>query len=175
MKLIVALAAGVALAAIPAVAQQAQAPAATAAPVAETPEDFVAMAASSNAFEIQSSELALERSETEAVQAFAQVMIDDHTAATEDLMTVAEAEGVTPPPMELDPRHQGMLDELQAAEGDAFDELYTTMQLQAHEEAIALHSNFAEEGDAGALGEFAAEKLPVIEDHREMIEGIGGN
>lgn len=178
MKPIVVLAASaLAFAATTASAQETQSPAteapATAAPAdtVVTPESFVIMAASSSALEIESSQLARERSQDEAVQAFAQQMIDDHTAATEALTAAAEAEGM-PVPDGLDPLHQEMLDELQQAEVDAFDERYIIMQREAHLAAITLHENFAEESEGGALSEFAADALPVLEEHLQMVEEL---
>lgn len=55
---------------------------------------FAQAAMESNSFEVQSSQLALERSENEEVRNFAQRMIDEHTAAGERLSTVAQGMGL---------------------------------------------------------------------------------
>lgn len=60
-------------------------PAATA-PAVTAPQRFADMAGSSNMFEIESSKLALETSQTQEVQEFAQQMIDDHTMAGEKMI-----------------------------------------------------------------------------------------
>ena len=66
------------------------------APVTD-PKAFAETAASSNMFEIESSQLALAHSKTDKVQAFADKMIDDHTAAGEKMKAAATKDGVTPP------------------------------------------------------------------------------
>ena len=62
-----------------------------------TAQDFVNQAASGGLFEVQSSELALQRSQNADVQQFANQMITDHTANNQELMAAAKAEGLTVP------------------------------------------------------------------------------
>src|SRR3954453_20935582 len=70
------------------------------------PEEFAEIAASSNMFEIESSQLALQQPVSEKVQQFAQHMIDDHTAAGEKMKSAAEQDGISPP--------EGMVEKHQA-------------------------------------------------------------
>ncbi|GEP59892.1 DUF4142 domain-containing protein [Reyranella soli] len=66
------------------------------APVAPT-ATFVAPAAFGYMFEIESSKLAIDRSQAEAVKAFAQRMLDDHSAAPvrfKEAVLAADAPGV---------------------------------------------------------------------------------
>ena len=84
--------------------------------VAQTPastQDFLNKAVPSNQFEIESSELALERADDDDVRAFAERMIEDHTTAAEQLqLAVSEDESVEMPPATLDEKHQALVDEL---------------------------------------------------------------
>lgn len=142
--------------------------------VAQTPastQDFLNKAAPSNQFEIESSELALERADDDDVRAFAERMIEDHTTAAERMqLAVSEDESVEMPPATLDEKHQALVDELSNLEGDDFDERYTEMQIQAHEEAVTLFSEFIESGEDGPV-KLAAEKLlPTLEQHHTMVE-----
>lgn len=139
-------------------------------------EQFVAAAVPSNLFEIQSSELALQRTSTAPVQQFAQKMIADHTAAGERLQAVlAEGGAVAAPPMALDPPHQAMLTQLTNATAETFDTAYVNLQLQAHEEAVSLFSAYATSGDDPALRAFAAETLPVLQHHLSEVLTLAGN
>ena len=56
-----------------------------------TAQDFVNQAASGGLFEVQSSELALQRSQDAKVQEFANQMITDHTANNQELMATAQS------------------------------------------------------------------------------------
>ncbi|GGL81816.1 DUF4142 domain-containing protein [Wenxinia marina] len=143
-----------------------------AAPVTD-PAEFAAMAASSNSFEIESSNLALDASESEEVQAFAQRMIDDHTAAGEAMMAAAETDGVEVPEG-LNEQHQEMLDGLQGLTGEEFDQAYLDAQVTAHDEAVALFEGFSTEGEDSALKAFAAETLPTLQEHQAMVADMAG-
>ncbi len=135
-----------------------------------SPEEFATMAAHSNLFEIESSRLALEASQEDAVRQFAQRMIDDHTMASQEMMSAAATDGVTNVPDSLDPRHQQMLTQLQNASPEEFDSLYLQMQVAAHQEAVTLFGNYAEE--EGALADFAGATLPTLEEHLAMVQQL---
>lgn len=134
-------------------------------------QDFAATAASSDMFEIRSSELALERSQSNAVQGFAQMMINDHTAASEGLKTAAQQDGVTVPAEMLE-KHATQLQTLQDTAADAFDASYVNVQVAAHEEALALMQAYAETGETAALKAHAAKTAPVIQMHYEHVKKL---
>ena len=138
----------------------------------DSPQQFAEKAAVSNLFEIQSSELALEKAEAEEVKSFAQKMIDDHTKAGEEMKAAAQADGVSSVPEELDATHKEMMDKLNAASGQEFDQQYVQMQEQAHQEAVTLFKDFSENGSDSKLKEFAAATLPTLEQHHSMVEGL---
>jgi predicted outer membrane protein len=54
---------------------------------------------SANTFEIQSSELAKERTESSEVKSFADKMIADHTKSGQDYKSAVQAANVSPPPL----------------------------------------------------------------------------
>jgi putative membrane protein len=127
------------------------------------PATFARTASAGNAFEIQSSRLALQRSGNPRVRAFAQHVIDDHSVTT----TVPSAGAPTlaifaGPGTALDERHAAMLSQLAIQNGPAFDRLYEHMQLTAHREAIALYSSYAAAGEDPALVGLARNTLPVL-------------
>jgi putative membrane protein len=141
-----------------------------------TAAEFVPTATFSNRFEIESSELALERTQSADVRNFAQRMIQDHTAAGEALMQAVEASGADlSVPADLDQRHQQMVDQLQGMQEDQFDAAYLQMQRQAHDEAVALFGAYAQGGEAGPIREFAATTLPVLEQHHQMVMTKGAD
>lgn len=133
-----------------------------------TPKDragYMHMAASSDLYEIQSSQLAVQRSQNPAVRKFAQTMIDHHTMTSKQLMTAAKGAGANPPPPHLMPMHADMLAQLQGANGEGFDQLYMSQQTQAHKMALELHRNYANDGDTAALQSTARAATPIVERH----------
>jgi putative membrane protein len=147
---------------------------------AETKVDtatFVAKVPGANMFEIESSKLALEKASADDVKKFAQQMIDDHTKAGEDFKAALEKVETTsatkPSGSAMDARQQGMMDELKSASGDDFEAKYIKMQTDAHKEAVALFSAYANSGDDPALKEFAKKTLPTLEMHEKHVKELG--
>ncbi len=132
---------------------------------------FAERVASSNQFEIQSSELAQQKSQNAEVMSFAEQMIADHTAATEKFTAAASSESVTVATT-LMPDHQEQLDSLNEASADQFDQAYLAAQVAAHVEAVDLFGGYAERGPEGDLKTFAAETLPILQNHLTEVQAL---
>lgn len=130
---------------------------------------YVEMAASSDMYEIQSSQMAASRATNPAMQSFAQMMITDHTSTTQQLMAAAQAAQLPPMTPRLLPMHAAMLTRLQGRNGADFDREYATQQLMAHQQALALHQNYAARGDTPALQAVAGAAVPIVSRHLEMV------
>ena len=130
---------------------------------------YVEMAASSDMYEIQSSQIAASRAQNPAMRSFAQMMISDHTNLSQQLMVAAQAAGLPPMTPRLLPMHADMLAGLQARSGADFDREYGRQQLLAHQQALALHSNYASRGDTPALRVVAGSAVPVVTRHLNMV------
>lgn len=133
------------------------------------PPTFVQMAAGANDFEIRSSRMAEEKATDPALRDFATRMIADHEKAAAGLKAAA---GDIPVPAEPTSEHAAMIGLLEEAQGTEFDNLYKTMQVRAHAEAVGLFSAFAEGGGDADLRAFAQATLPTLEEHRAHIEEI---
>ena len=130
---------------------------------------YVQIAASSDLYEIQSSQLALSRAQNGAIRSFAEMMVRDHTNTTQQLTAASAAAGVGPPPTTMLPMHADMVARLQARSGADFDREYARQQLLAHQQALALHTNYAARGDAPALRTVAGAAVPVVSGHLNMV------
>jgi putative membrane protein len=128
---------------------------------------FVAMAASSDMYEIQSSRMALQRSQNPMIRMHAETMIRDHMNTTTQLAAAAQAGGIGVP-MAMMPMHQAMLDALSRSAN--FDAVYKQQQVTSHQQALALHSNYASRGDNIALRGVAALAVPVVRGHLEHAQ-----
>lgn len=134
---------------------------------------FVSMAAVSDQFEIQTSQLALERSRDPQVRRFATRMIRDHSMSSRRLMALASRSGQPVPAPGLDARHAAMLQTLTATPDAGFDAAYATMQANAHREAITMFQTYASQGDDPALRSFARRTLPTLQMHADMVASLG--
>src|ERR687886_15772 len=169
MNRYIALAALMAAFATPAAAQGvAFAPAPAPLLVPMTSEGFRAMALQSDSFEIQSSQLARQRSRNPAIRSFARRMIRDHSMTSQALGVPAGSA------VALDARHASMLNQLASASGRAFDALYIQMQVMAHQEAVGMFAAFAQGGTDPAMRAFAQQVLPSLQMHLAMAQRLSG-
>ena len=126
---------------------------------------YARMAAASDLFEIQSSQIALQVSQSPETRRFAQMLIEHHTRTTQTLMGAAAAARMSMPAPMLDPRKQQMIDELRRTPAARFDMVFLMQQVPAHQEALALHTTYARRGDNAALRGAAAAAVPLVQQH----------
>src|SRR3954471_13427441 len=147
-------------------------PASTAMTTKVNAAEFVNKAANSNMFEIQSSQLALNKVQDKRLRDFAQRMITDHTQATEKLKAAAQGQTV---PTTLDQEHAQLLQKIQQAQGEDFNRQYVQLQLEGHQKTVALFESYAQNGDNAQLKQFAQQTLPTLREHLQQITQIHGD
>lgn len=140
--------------------------------LAQTPATYVAKAGASDLYERTSSQLVLQSTKDAKIRDFATMMIRDHQKSTADLKRAATAARVAVPAPKLEPAQAQMVAELRRATGAARDRLYVTQQRTAHQQALALHSGYAQNGTAAPLKTVAAATAPVVQHHIEMLQGM---
>lgn len=147
------------------------APSQAATAAALEPAAFARQASAGNAFEIRSSELALTRTQSEAVKDFAQTMIDHHTRAQTELQDAAKSDGVR---LSEEPSKEQtqMLMALEQADESQFDSTYLSAQMKAHDQAIQLLGAYADSGSAGGLKTYAAAHYPTVRTHMVQAQGL---
>ncbi|NKE44503.1 DUF4142 domain-containing protein [Roseomonas frigidaquae] len=131
---------------------------------------FVERATIGNNFEIQSSQILLEKSTHPQIRQFAEDMIAAHTAMGTELRAMPEAS--TRQPSTGDDRMQSKLASLRNHEGDELNRWYVQMQVEAHEEAATLYESFAQNGEVPALKAFAQKHLPAIRMHLQRAQAL---
>jgi putative membrane protein len=140
--------------------------------ITPTTPDFVREAAMSDMFEIQSSQLAAQKSDDPAAKTFAQKMITDHTKTTSEMksmMSSGKLKGVEPP-TGMAPSQQSMLDKLKGMNGRDFTKQYYDDQVTAHKDAVSLFERYAKGGDNDELKAWANKTLPTLQDHLKMAQ-----
>lgn len=130
-------------------------------------QEFITMAAQGNNTEIQTSQLALERSQDETIRQYAQRMIDEHTAANQQLEPLAAQRGIELPttPSSFD---TAVLEKLTQTPDAQFDQAYMDTQVNAHLKSLAVFRTGARQVAATDLQAYASTLLPSIQDHLEM-------
>lgn len=135
-------------------------------------EKFITGAVIGNRLEIDSSKLALDRSEDPTVREFAKMMVEDHEAAMENMKSVVPNDSAPALGADYDAKHQQKLDALRNTSEANFDAAYVKTQTEAHDEAVALFSGYAQSGDEKDLKQFAAATLPTLKAHQAEIKSF---
>lgn len=126
----------------------------------------------SNLFEIQSSQVALQKSNTPAVRAYAQQMISDHTTAQNQVAALAAARRVPLPPA-LPPELQLKVNTLSGLSGAAFDAAYIQEQTLGHQFTVSIFQNELTAGRDAEVVAFANQNLPTIQQHLQAAQALG--
>jgi len=124
-----------------------------------------------NAAEIELGKLGQQKAQGQSVKGFAETMVRDHEATGKHLADLAEAAGL-PLPSGLDDEHRAMREHLDKLTGTAFDVAYTQGQIQDHQKTLHLLEHEIGSGQDQALREFAANTLPKIRQHLQMVQDL---
>lgn len=135
---------------------------------------FVESARISDLYETRAAEIALERSRSPQVRAYAEQMLSDHRNSIQQMEKALIGSDLNAP-AELDSRRRGMIDHLEQANDQSFDQTYLMQQKAAHHEALTLYEGFASSAQGTALAAFAAGGVPVLRQHKDRLEEIEAN
>jgi len=143
--------------------------------MASTPgaKEFADLAAKNDAFEIAAARLALAKSKSAAIRAFATKMIAAHTQATARITrAAAAARPAIVPDASSTPDYDAKLAELRGLDGAAFDRAYVAGQIHEHHAALSLFQLYVAGGDVPSLKAAAVAIMAVIEGHVAMAEAL---
>ncbi|WP_040261049.1 MULTISPECIES: DUF4142 domain-containing protein [Pseudomonas] len=133
-------------------------------------EDFVDDASAKGIAEIEAGKSALQKSQSQDVKTFAQMMIDDHTKANEKLKSIATQKKLeVASDAELMDKAKKMILDIR---DESFDRSYANNQVKAHEQTIEIFKKEANEGKDADLKAFAKETLPKLEAHLQAAKKL---
>lgn len=120
------------------------------------------------------SRVAAQKGTNDAVKQFGQRMVDDHSKANTELMSVASSKGVTLP-TELDAKHKAELTKFSNMSATAFDRAYSKEMLDDHVKDVAAFEKESTKGTDADLKAFATRTLPTLQDHLKLAKALPGN
>lgn len=136
--------------------------------------DFLENAAQAGHLEVEGSKLALEKSRSAEVKAFAQKMIEDHGKAGQKLAELSKKKGYDAP-TEPSLMQQAKLKTL-GLRDDGFDKAYAEgIGVSAHEDAVKLFQEASNQAEDPEIKQFATETLPTLEQHLQMAKSLEQN
>ena len=135
---------------------------------------FVAVAAGSGMYEVEASRLAVTRATDAQVRAYAQMLVDHHTANNNELMTLVSAKGHRVAPG-LPPALQQKVATLSGLSGAAFDREFVRMTgVQDHLAAVAAFEQGRRTVADRDLAAYIDKSLPVLRSHLQHAQDLAG-
>ena len=163
-------------------------------------KNFVNHMLSDGMAEVDLGRLAKDHAASPEVKQFAQMMIDDHTKAGDQLKQIASTNSV-PLDTKVDDKHKDLMDKLAKLRGADFDKEYMDAMVDGHEDAVRdLRSRVDENRSLGdrvtgknpenpatvkpetsdnrvtaSVNQWAADALPTVERHLDRAKQIKDN
>jgi putative membrane protein len=134
-------------------------------------ELFLKQAAGGNMTEVALGKLALSKSTSDAVKAFAQKMIDDHTAMESDVQGVATGMNVTLP-TGMPKSEQKIVEKMQALNGEAFDKAYAADMVKDHKKDLGDFRSANSRTQNPQIQALTTKGADIIAGHLKMAEDM---
>lgn len=132
---------------------------------------FAMKAAQGGAGEVQLGKLAAQKANNPDVKAFGQQMVDDHTKANNNLMSVAQAENMTLP-NSLNGKDSAEYTKLLGLSGANFDREYVKHMVKDHELDVKEFQKEANNGKDPQIKDFASQTLPTLQEHLSKAKSL---
>ena len=136
--------------------------------------EFVMEAAMGGMMEVELGRIAAQKGMSESVKQFGQRMVDDHSKANEELMSLATSKGMTLPTA-LDEKHKKDVTKLSAMSGADFDRAYSRMMLSDHNKDVKEFEKQSTKGADPDIKAFAGKTLPTLQEHLQMAKALEPN
>ena len=135
--------------------------------------NFIMDAAMGGMMEVELGRIAAQQGASDAVKQFGQRMVDDHSQANTELMSIASSKGISLP-TELDAKHREHVTKLSGMTGAEFDRAYVKMMVNDHEKDVSEFEKQTTRGADPDLKAFASKTLPTLQEHLQMARALPG-
>jgi putative membrane protein len=121
----------------------------------EKDTEFAVKVADAGMLEVELGKLAQTNGSHPEVKKFAQMMVDDHTAANNELKTVAQQKNITLPAA-MGEKCQKKYNDLAEKKGEEFDKDYISFMVSDHKDVVDMFEKEAENGNDPDLKAWAS-------------------
>ncbi|WP_158615555.1 DUF4142 domain-containing protein [Acidipila sp. EB88] len=132
---------------------------------------FLKEASEGDMFEIKASQLALQKSSSDDVKQYAQMMIDDHTKLDNAMKPIASEAGVSPA-TDLGGKQKKEYAKLDGLSGDAFDKEYIKVMVMDHSKVSKAFGMEASNGQLADEKNAAAQNKPTVDMHLQKAQQL---
>ncbi len=147
---------------------------------AMTDANVAAIGSASNQDEIQTSRLALEKTQNAQVRQYAQRMVDDHGRFEQEMTQLLQTKGITPQDnaqsTQMKQTAQAMTQRLQGLSGRALDSAYVAHQVQAHQATLqALETTLIPNAKDPQMKQMLEQARPAVAQHLADAQKLQGS
>ena len=140
----------------------------------EKDADFAVEVADAGLLEVQAGTLALTKATAPQVKQYAQMMVDDHTKANNELKAIAKEKGIVLPDV-MSEKCQKKYYDLDQESGEDFNKEYIDLMVKDHKDVIDKFEKEADKGNEADIKSWAAGKLAKLRHHLEEAKRIQNN
>jgi putative membrane protein len=144
---------------------------ATTRPISSADRAFIDQAARGGLSEVTLGRLAAQRAVNPQVKQLGQMMVDDHSQANSELLSLAMDRGLKPP-KEMEPDSQALSGQLNLAKGADFDRTYVNAMVDDHRKDVDAFKKEADSGEDTVIKAWANRMLPTLQHHLSMAEDL---
>ncbi|MGE5500212.1 MAG: DUF4142 domain-containing protein [Syntrophothermus sp.] len=131
--------------------------------------EFVRDAADGGMSEVQLANIAKQKASSQAVKDFAQMMIDDHSKANDELKDLATTENLTVP-SSISSDNQSEIDKLSKLSGTEFDQEYMDFMVDDHKKDVDKFEEASKNITDPQLKAWVDKTLPTLRHHLDMAK-----
>ena len=135
----------------------------------EDDADFAVDAADGGMMEVELGRLAATKATSAEVKKFAQMMVDDHSKANDELKALAQQKNISLP-ASLSEEKQKKLTDFNEKKAEDFDKDYIDFMVEDHEDDIEEFEEQAKNGKDAELKTWASGKVATLRHHLEMAK-----
>lgn len=133
--------------------------------------EFMTQAASVNMLEIQAGQLAQQRAQRQEVKDYAQMIVNDHQNATQQLQQLAQQKNIVLPDS-MGQDHRDQMQDLRDQTGQEFDQEYMDLMVSSHENAVDMFENASNNMEDQDVRSFASSTLPTLRQHLDRAREV---
>ncbi len=139
-------------------------------------KNFFEDVAKANMAEIELGRLAAQKAPNAEVKKFAEMLVEDHTKALDELKSLAAQHNLQPP-VEIAEKHRDLKERLSKLEGREFDKEYIQAMVDAHEDTVdklepRVNERAGENQFENKVNQWAAKTLPTVRQHLEKAKQL---
>ncbi|MBT2556970.1 DUF4142 domain-containing protein [Hymenobacter sp. ISL-91] len=135
--------------------------------------EFMKMVATGGHNEMGLSQVALAKGASGETKSYADMMINDHKEAGEELKAIAASKNVTLP-TEMDAEHMAIKTEMEAMAAEQATQKYAQQMVVDHQKTVDAFQSEIQNGTDAEVKAFASKVLPTIQAHLEAAKKLPG-